>query len=76
VIVHRVDVKPWVVDDVSTALKSHNPLFRPILGRILFEWIIGPAAQQRWRWSRPLATWEEGDCPPDKIRQAIFTAMG
>ncbi len=34
---HRTDVKPWVVDDVTQALKSHNPLFRPILGRILFD---------------------------------------
>jgi hypothetical protein len=32
-----VDVKPWVVDDVSAVLKSRNPLFRPILGRILFD---------------------------------------
>ena len=34
---HRVDVKPWVVDDVSTALRSRNPLFRHILGRVLFD---------------------------------------
>ncbi len=33
----RTDVKPWVMDDVTQALKSHNPLFRPILGRILFD---------------------------------------
>jgi hypothetical protein len=38
--------------------------------------IIGPAAQQRWRWSQPLAAWEEGGCPPDEILQAIFAAMG
>jgi hypothetical protein len=38
--------------------------------------IIGSAAQQRWRWSQPRATWEEGGCPPDKVLQAIFTAMG
>jgi hypothetical protein len=38
--------------------------------------IIGPAAQQRWRWSQPRAAWEEGGCPPDEILQAIFTAMG
>lgn len=38
--------------------------------------IIGPAAQQRWRWSQPRATWEEGGCPPDKILNAILAAMG
>jgi hypothetical protein len=42
--------------------------------------IIGPdtgsAASQRWRWSQPRVTWEEGGCPPDAILQAIFTAMG
>jgi hypothetical protein len=38
--------------------------------------IIGSAAQQRWRWSQPRATWEEGGCPPDEVLQAIFTAMG
>ena len=32
-----VDVKPWVVANVSAVLSSHNPLFRPILGRILFD---------------------------------------
>jgi hypothetical protein len=38
--------------------------------------IIGSAAQQRWRWSQPRASWEEGGCPPDEVLQAIFTAMG
>jgi hypothetical protein len=38
--------------------------------------IVGSAAQQRWRWSQPHATWEEGGCPPDEILQVIFTAMG
>jgi hypothetical protein len=37
--------------------------------------IIGPAAGQRWRWSQPRASWEEGGCPPDEVLQAIFTAM-
>ncbi|HKI32002.1 MAG TPA: hypothetical protein VKA46_09040 [Gemmataceae bacterium] len=38
--------------------------------------IIGSAAQQRWSWSQPRATWEEGGCPPDKVLHAILTAMG
>jgi hypothetical protein len=38
--------------------------------------IIGSAAGQRWRWSQPRATWEEGGCPPDKVLHAILTAMG
>jgi hypothetical protein len=38
--------------------------------------IIGSAAQQRWRWSQPRAAWEEGGRPPEKILQAILTAMG
>ena len=38
--------------------------------------IIGAAAAQRWRWSQPRGTWEEGGCPSDEILQAIFTAMG
>jgi hypothetical protein len=38
--------------------------------------IIGSAAQQRWRWSQPRATWEEGGCPSDKVFQAILTALG
>ena len=38
--------------------------------------IIGSAAQQRWRWSQPRATWEEGGCPPDQVLQAILAAMG
>jgi hypothetical protein len=38
--------------------------------------IVGSAAQQRWRWSQPRATWQEGGCPPDEILQAILTAMG
>jgi hypothetical protein len=38
--------------------------------------IIGSAAGQRWRWSQPRATWEEGGCPPDKVLHAIVTAMG
>ena len=42
--------------------------------------ILGPdagsAASQRWRWSQPRILWEEGGCPPDKILQAMLTAMG
>jgi hypothetical protein len=38
--------------------------------------IVGSAAHQRWRWSQPRATWEEGGCPPEEILQTIFTAMG
>ena len=30
-------MQPWVRDDVSRVLQSRNPLFRPILGRILFD---------------------------------------
>jgi hypothetical protein len=37
--------------------------------------IVGPEARQRWRWSQPRATWEEGGCPPDAILGAIFAAM-
>jgi hypothetical protein len=36
----------------------------------------GSAAMQRWRWSQPRTAWEEGGCPPDKVLQALFTAMG
>jgi hypothetical protein len=60
----------------------HNP--QPLHGdQLEVTWaeggavrIIGPAAQQRWRWSQPRAAWEEGGCPPDTILQAIFSAMG
>jgi hypothetical protein len=52
-------------------------------GRLEVTWaeggavrIIGSAAQQRWRWSQPRASWEEGGCPPDKVLNAILTAMG
>jgi hypothetical protein len=38
--------------------------------------IVGSAAQQRWIWSQPRASWGEGGCPPDQILQAIFAAMG
>lgn len=38
--------------------------------------LIGPAAGQRWRWSQPRATWEEGGRPPDKVLDAILAAMG
>jgi len=38
--------------------------------------IIGAAAAQRWRWSQPRGTREEGGCPPDEVLQAIFSAMG
>jgi hypothetical protein len=38
--------------------------------------IIGSAAGQCWRWSQPRAAWEEGGGPPDKVLQAILTAMG
>jgi hypothetical protein len=38
--------------------------------------IIGSAAGQRWRWSQPRATWEEGGRPPDKVLDAILAAMG
>jgi hypothetical protein len=38
--------------------------------------IIGPATQQRWRWSQSRATREEGGCPPDQVFQAILAAMG
>ena len=38
--------------------------------------VIGSAAQQRWRWSQPRATWEEEGCPPDELLHAIFAAMG
>ncbi len=38
--------------------------------------IIGSAQQQRWRWSQPRGAWEEGGCLPEKILQAILTAMG
>ena len=34
---HPVDVKPWVADDVSRVLRSRNPLFRPVLGLVLFD---------------------------------------
>jgi hypothetical protein len=37
--------------------------------------IIGPGAHQRWRWSQPRATWEEGVSPPDAILRAIAAAM-
>jgi hypothetical protein len=37
--------------------------------------IIGSAAQERWRWSQPRATWEEGGCPPDEILCPILAAM-
>jgi hypothetical protein len=36
----------------------------------------GSATAQRWRWSQPRMMWEEGGCPPDKVLQAILTAMG
>ena len=32
-----VDVKPWVLNDVSRVLKSRNPLFRPVLGQVFFD---------------------------------------
>jgi hypothetical protein len=38
--------------------------------------IIGKVAHQRWRWSQPRASWEEGGCPPGSILRAIFAAMG
>jgi hypothetical protein len=38
--------------------------------------IIGAGTSQRWRWSQPRGTWEEGGCPPEEILQAIFDAMG
>jgi hypothetical protein len=51
-------------------------------GQLEVTWAEGGAvrilgtATQRWKWSQPRATWEEGDCPPDEIRDAILTAMG
>jgi hypothetical protein len=36
---------------------------------------LGAAAAQHWRWSQPQSTWQEGGCPPDKVRLAIVTAM-
>ncbi len=36
--------------------------------------IVGSEAHQRWRWSQPRATWEEGGCPPEAILRAIFAA--
>jgi hypothetical protein len=38
--------------------------------------IVGSGTQEHWRWSQPRATWEEGGRPPDKVLQAILTAMG
>lgn len=42
--------------------------------------IIGPARDsaipQRWRWSQPRISWEEGGCPPEQVVQAILTALG
>ncbi len=38
--------------------------------------IVGPELQQRWSWSQPRATWEEGGPPPEAILRAIFSAMG
>lgn len=35
----------------------------------------GSAASQRWKWSQPRVMWEEGGCSPDKVLQAILTAM-
>jgi hypothetical protein len=55
----------------------------PAAGQLEVTWaeggavrIIGTGAHQRWRWSQPRATWEEGGCPPDAILRAIFAAMG
>lgn len=33
----RVDVMPWVIEDVTAALRSSNPGFRLVLGRVLFD---------------------------------------
>jgi hypothetical protein len=38
--------------------------------------LVGPATHQRWRWSQPRTTWEEGGCPPDEVLAPIVTAMG
>jgi hypothetical protein len=35
--VRRVDVKQWVVHDVAALLQVGNPLFRPVLNRVLFD---------------------------------------
>jgi hypothetical protein len=34
------------------------------------------SSKQRWVWSQPRASWEQGGRPPDQILQAIFTSMG
>ncbi len=38
--------------------------------------IVGSEVHQRWRWSQPRATWDEGGCPPDAVLRPIFAAMG
>jgi hypothetical protein len=74
VTVHRVDVKPWGVDDVSTALQSHNPLFRPILGRVLFDLhhhLPGNLSlyQPRRIFGSPRCFWYERTCVNDRRLQ-------
>jgi len=36
---------------------------------------MGSAASQRWTWSQPRMTWEEGGCPPDNVQHAILATM-
>ncbi|MBY0527775.1 MAG: hypothetical protein K2R98_30535 [Gemmataceae bacterium] len=38
--------------------------------------IAGSAAGQRWKWSQPHASWEEGGDPPESVLQTVVTAMG
>jgi hypothetical protein len=80
-----------VVIDLQTQTVGERKTYRGVMdkpesladGQVEVTWseggavrIIGAAAGQRWRWSQPRRTWEEGGRPPDEILQAIFTAMG
>jgi hypothetical protein len=78
----RVVVIDLENEAVSQDRKYRGPMASPqslARGQVEVTWseggavrIIGPAAGQRWRWSQPRATWEEGGCPPEPVIQAIL----
>jgi hypothetical protein len=80
-----------VVVDLESQTVLHRRMYRGAManpqrlspGQLEVTWaeggavrIVGSAAQQRWRWSQPRATWEEGSCPPEEVLHAILNAMG
>ena len=57
---HPVEVKPWVVDDVSRVLRSRNSLFRSVLGLVLFD--LHTHLPQNLALYRPKRTPRNPDC--------------